>query len=71
MNYGTGCEFRDDGDKRIYSFSDSSIVVENPKYPGKARYQFFDSRNRTLRDQAVTASMKKSVENFKRMRGIK
>ncbi|MGK3122886.1 hypothetical protein ACCY16_02025 [Candidatus Pantoea formicae] len=67
----TSCEYQENGDRRIYSFNDRSTVIECPKLPGKSRFRFYDNRNRTIYDRSSCAAMKKSVEQFKKMRGIK
>lgn len=66
-----GCQFHENGERRVYTFTDSSTVVECPKFPGKTRFRFYDSRNRAIYDRSSCAAMKKRVEQFKKMRGIK
>lgn len=65
-----GCQFHENGERRVYTFTDSSTVVECPKFPGKTRFRFYDSRNRAIYDRSSCAAMKKGVEQFKKMRGI-
>ena len=67
----TGCEYQENGARRIYSLSDASTVVECPALPGKSRLRFYDSRNRTIYDRSSCVAMKKGVDQFKKMRGIK
>lgn len=66
-----GCQFFDNGERRVYTLTDSSTVVECPKFPGKTRFRYYDSRNRAIYDRSSCAAMKKGVEQFKKMRGIK
>lgn len=66
-----GCEFQEKGARRIYSFSDASTAVECPQLPGKSRFRYYDSRNRAIYDRSSCVAMKKGVEQFKKMRGIK
>ncbi|KAB0554515.1 hypothetical protein F7Q90_12020 [Pantoea stewartii subsp. stewartii] len=67
----TGCEHQERGERRVYHLNDHSTVVESPLLPMSSRFRFYDSRNRTIYDRSSCAAMKKSVEAFKKMRGIK
>ncbi len=67
----TGCQFQDSGARRIWFFSDNSQVVEHVTVPLKTRFKFYDASNHNIRTKEVQAEMKKAIERFKKLRGIK
>ncbi|HGW5506326.1 TPA: hypothetical protein ACNH1V_000341 [Citrobacter koseri] len=71
MNNVTGCRFQDNGSRRIWFFRDNSQAVENMTLPLKLRFKFWDASNRPVRSKEQQAQMKKSIEQFKKLRGIK
>jgi len=66
-----GCEYLDNGSRRIYHLNDSSTVVECPALPGKSRFTFYDGRNRTVYTNQTRAAMKSAVERHKKQRGVR
>ncbi|MCX9038832.1 hypothetical protein NLN82_22675 [Citrobacter portucalensis] len=71
MNNVIGCQFLDNGNRRVWHFRNTSQVVEYPGYPLRMRFQFFDAYNRTIRDKALQSEMKKAIELYRKIRGIK
>jgi hypothetical protein len=60
-----GCEYRDNGRSRVYTFSNLSTAVEVPEYPGKARFRFYDIRGYAIHKGAVKQEMKAAIERYK------
>lgn len=71
MNNVIGCQFLDNGIRRIWYFRNTSQVVEYPTRPLRIRFQFFDAHNRTIRDKALQGEMKRAIEQYRKIRGIK
>lgn len=71
MHSVSGCQFQDGGIRRIWFFSDNSQAVEMMKVPLKLRFKYYDASNRTVRDKGEQAEMKRAIERFKKLRGIK
>ncbi|QLS74818.1 hypothetical protein [Enterobacter roggenkampii] len=71
MNNVIGCQFLDNGNRRIWHFRNTSQVVEYPALPLRIRFQFFDAYNRSIRDKAQQGEMKKAIEQYRKIRGIK
>lgn len=71
MHTVTGCQLQDNGTRKIWFFRDNSQVVELTTVPLKLRFKFFDARNHPVRDKAQQVEMKKAIELFRKMRGIK
>ncbi|WP_347253480.1 hypothetical protein [Leminorella grimontii] len=67
----TGCEYQQNGEKRVYSLSNRSVVVEFPNYPTKSRLRFYDSRGYAINKASLKREMKAKVEQFKATRGIR
>lgn len=60
-----GCEYHDNGKKRIYTFSNLSTAVEVPEYPGKSRTKFYDNRGYSIHRGAAAQEMKAAIERYK------
>ena len=60
-----GCDYRDGGKNRVYTFSNLSTVVETPEVPGKARFRFYDLAGHTIHTGAVKQEMKAAIERYK------
>lgn len=60
-----GCEYRDNGASRVYTFSNLSTAVEVPEYPGKARFKFYDVAGHPIFKGAVKLEMKQAIERHK------
>lgn len=71
MNNVTGCQFQDNGSRRIWFFRDNSQAVELISAPLKLRFKYYDASNHAIRDKIKQAGMKQSIERFKKLRGIK
>lgn len=67
----TGCQIQDGGARRIWFFNDNSQVVEYPALPQRIRFQFFDAHNRRIRNTGLQGEMKKAIEQYRKIRGIK
>nr|HAT2259571.1 hypothetical protein [Citrobacter freundii] len=71
MNNVIGCQFLDNGNRRIWHFHNTSQVVEYPALPQRIRFQFFDAHNRRILNTAQQTEMKKAIEQYRKIRGIK
>lgn len=71
MHSVSGCQFQDNGTRRVWFFRDNSQAVEIMSVPLKLRFKYYDASNRTVRDKGEQAEMKKAIESFKKLRGIK
>lgn len=60
-----GCEYRDDGKTRIYTFSNLSTAVEIPAYPGKAGLKFYDVAGHAIHTSTRKREMKQAIERHK------
>lgn len=67
----SGCEYLDNGSRRIYHLNNTSMVVECPALPGKLRLRFYDGHNRTVYTNQAKAAMRSAVERHKKQRGIR
>ncbi|MBE0063942.1 hypothetical protein FOT51_08410 [Citrobacter freundii] len=70
MNNVIGCQFLDNGNRRIWHFRNTSQVVEYPKLPLRIRFQFFDAHNRKIRGKAEQSEMRKAIDHYRKLRGI-
>lgn len=71
MHSVSGCQFQDNGSRRIWFFRDNSQAVELMSAPLKLRFKYYDASNRAVRDKGEQDEMKKAIERFKKLRGIK
>lgn len=71
MHSVSGCKFQDNGTRRVWFFRDNSQAVEVMSVPLKLRFKYYDASNRTVRDKGEQAEMKRAIEQFKKLRGIK
>ncbi|HFU1359326.1 TPA: hypothetical protein ACGQTY_002509 [Citrobacter farmeri] len=71
MNNVTGCQFQDNGTRRVWFFRDNSQAVEYTTLPPKLRFKYWDACNRPVRAKDQQSEMKKAIEQFKKLRGIK
>ncbi|CAM7520636.1 hypothetical protein CIFRMM251M_16650 [Citrobacter freundii] len=71
MHSVSGCQFQDNGHRRVWFFRDNSQVVELLSVPLKLRFNYYDASNRSVRNKSTQAEMKKAIESFKKLRGIK
>lgn len=71
MHSVSGCQFQDNGKRRVWFFRDNSQVVELLSVPLKLRFNYYDASNHTVRNKGTQAEMKKAIESFKKLRGIK
>ena len=71
MHTVTGCQLQDNGARKIWFFRDNSQVVELTNVPLKLRFNFFDARNHVIRDKSLQGEMKKAIESYRKLRGIK
>ncbi|HEM7399236.1 TPA: hypothetical protein U2L30_001576 [Citrobacter farmeri] len=71
MNNVTGCQFQDNGSRRVWFFRDNSQAVEYTTLPPKLRFKYWDACNRPVRAKELQSEMKKAIEQFKKLRGIK
>ncbi|HDT1354197.1 TPA: hypothetical protein QHR93_003543 [Citrobacter freundii] len=71
MNNVIGCQFLDNGNRRIWHFRNTSQVVEYPALPQRIRFQFFDAHNRRILNTEQQTEMKKAIEQYRKIRGIK
>jgi hypothetical protein len=67
----TGCQIHDGGTRRVWFFNDNSQVVELMNVPLRLRLKFYNASNNTIRTKDVQAEMKRAIERFKKLRGIK
>lgn len=67
----TGCQIQDGGARRVWFFSDNSQVVELMNVPLKLRLKFYNASNNSIWTKDVQADMKRAIERFKKLRGIK
>ncbi|MBK5072548.1 hypothetical protein I2492_05935 [Budviciaceae bacterium CWB-B4] len=65
-----GCEFQQDGAKRIYTMTNKSVAIEHPAYPKKSQLRFYDSRGYAINKASLKQELKKAVELYKTKRGI-
>ncbi|KNC89921.1 hypothetical protein [Trabulsiella odontotermitis] len=71
MNNVTGCQFQANGTRRVWFFRDNSQVVEYTTLPPKLRFKYWDAGNHQIRAKEQQVEMKKAIEQFKKLRGIK
>lgn len=71
MNNVIGCQFLDNGNRLIWHFHNTSQVVEYPAIPQRIRFQFFDAHNRRILNIEQQTEMKKAIEQYRKIRGIK
>ncbi|HCB2353203.1 TPA: hypothetical protein MYR53_002191 [Escherichia coli] len=71
MNNVIGCQFLDQGKRRVWHFRNTSQAVEYMDLPLRIRFQFFDPHHRRIRDKAEQGEMKKAIEHYRKIRGIK
>lgn len=64
-------EYQDNGNKRIYTLTDGSVVIEYPNQPGKSRFNFFDSRGNSIHKNQQRVAMKQAVEHHKKQWRVK
>lgn len=60
-----GCEYRDGGKTRIYTFNNLATATEVPEYPGKAGLKFYDIAGHAIHTSAVKREMKQAIERYK------
>ena len=60
-----GCEYRDGGKTRVYTFSNLATAVEVPEYPGKTALKFYDVAGHAIHTGAVKREMKAAIERYK------
>ena len=48
MHSVTGCQFQDNGNRRVWFFRDNSQVVELLSVPLKLRFNYYDASNRNV-----------------------
>lgn len=60
-----GCEYRENGRFRIYTFSNLSTVVEVADYPGKTGIKFYDIAGHTIHNGGVKREMKAAIARYK------
>ncbi|GJL37543.1 hypothetical protein TUM17576_43630 [Enterobacter hormaechei] len=71
MHSVSGCQFQDNGTRRVWFFRDNSQAVELMSAPLKLRFKYYDASNHAVRDKSEQAGMKQAIERFKKSRGIK
>ncbi|WP_140918203.1 hypothetical protein [Limnobaculum xujianqingii] len=67
----TGCEYQQDGAKRIYTMTNKSVAIEYPAYPKKSQLRFYDSRGYAINKASLKTEMKQAVERHKAKFGVK
>ena len=70
MHSVMGCQFQDNGNRRVWFFRDNSQVVELLSVPLKLRFNYYDASNRNVLNKAIQADMRQAIESFKKLRGI-
>lgn len=60
-----GCEYRDNGKTRIYTFNNLATAVEVPDYPGKTGLKFYDVAGHTIHTSAIKREMKLAITRYK------
>lgn len=61
-----GCEYLENGKRRIYTFSNLATAVEVPDLPGKSGLKFYDVANHTIHTGAVKREMAQAIERYKK-----
>lgn len=61
-----GCEYQDNGERRIYTFSNLATAVEVPALPGRAGLKFYDVANHTIHTGVVKREMTQAIERYKK-----
>ena len=62
MHSVTGCQFQDNGNRRVWFFRDNSQVVELLSVPLKLRFNYYDASNRNVLNKGIQADMRKAIE---------
>lgn len=65
-----GCEYRDNGKTRVYTFNNLATVVEVPDFPGKTGLRFYDVAGHTIHTGAVKREMRQAIERYKSKRRL-
>lgn len=60
-----GCEYLENGKRRVYTFSNLATAVEVPEYPGKAGLKCYDNRGRTICKGSTRLEMKQAIARHK------
>ncbi|MGL3099484.1 hypothetical protein [Enterobacter asburiae] len=60
-----GCEYLDQGKKRIYTFSNLATAVEVPEYPGIAGLKFYDVAGHAIHKAGDKREMKQAIARYK------
>jgi hypothetical protein len=60
-----GCEYLDQGKKRIYTFSNLATAVEVPEYPGSAGLKFYDVAGHAIHKTGDMREMKQAIARYK------
>ena len=53
MHSVTGCQFQDNGNRRVWFFRDNSQVVELLSVPLKLRFNYYDASNRNVLNKGI------------------
>lgn len=60
-----GCEYRDNGANRVYTFSNLSTAVEVPGYPGNTGLKFYDVAGHAIHKAGDKREMKQAIARYK------
>lgn len=60
-----GCEYRDNGKTRVYTFSNLATAVEVPEYPGSAGLKFYDVAGHAIHKAGDKREMKQAIARYK------
>lgn len=60
-----GCEYRDNGKTRVYTFSNLATAVEVPEYPRNVGIKFYDVTGHAIHKADDKREMKQAIARYK------